>query len=419
MFTTHVREELLYFIWKYQLFSNCNLKTTNGIPIYIDDVGIRNEDSGPDFSNAKIRIDHIQWVGTVEFHVKSSDWIKHKHQHDPAYKNVILHVVYEHDQDIPEISYTLALKHHINHQFMEEYQVLMQSNMFIPCSSTFPVLNKIEKIQIWEYLAIQRLERKHRDIQITLKNNHHNWNQTILIYLFKAFGFKTNAIPFEILAHQIPFSVLEFYQKDARKLKALLFGQAGLLNYIKNDPLIKTEYEILAKKHDIKAMDPSVFKFFGTRPHNFPPRRLEQLSYLILNLDRNFIHTLICSVKEKQELTHIFLKAMYHHQNSSHVLKPRITEASIELILLNFIVPCKFAYASYHKREDLMLNALRIFEQLKREKNNVVEKFKQVSWVPQNAMDSQAFLELKHEFCDRRRCTECHIGQRILSPAQS
>lgn len=405
------REELLYFIWKNQLFLNSDLKTTSGMPIYIDDVGIQNVDSGPDFSNAKINIDNIHWVGNVEFHVKSSDWLKHQHQHDPAYKNVILHVVYEHDIDIPEIPYTLVLKERINHTFIKQYEALMQSNTFIPCSSTFPSLKDLDKVLIWEHLAIQRLERKTREIQDTLQNCRHDWNQTMLIYLFKSFGFKTNAIPFEILANGIPFQVLERYQKDEFKLKALLFGQAGLLGKIEADVMMKKEYEVLAKKHDLKAMDASIFKFFGTRPHNFPTRRLDQLSRLILNLDRNFINTLIYSVKEKEDLVKIFTQAI----QSSKLSEQTITTATIELILLNFVVPCKFAYATHHKNDDLRINALHIFEHLKREKNTVVEKFKQVSWIPQNAMDSQAFLELKHEFCDRKRCTECHIGNTILS----
>ena len=93
-------EDFLHYLWKFRLFDNTDLKTVDGEVIHIYSAGIHNTHSGPDFSNARIRIGDTTWAGNVEIHVPSSDWRKHNHANDEAYKNVILHVVYRDDEPV-------------------------------------------------------------------------------------------------------------------------------------------------------------------------------------------------------------------------------------------------------------------------------------------------------------------------------
>jgi len=79
-----VPEEFLQYIWENNLFFANDLKTVNGEHLEIINVGKRNTDSGPDFFNAKIKIDDTIWVGNIEIHKNASDWTKHNHQTDKA-----------------------------------------------------------------------------------------------------------------------------------------------------------------------------------------------------------------------------------------------------------------------------------------------------------------------------------------------
>src|SRR5690554_179923 len=88
-----IPEDFLHFIWENRLFHARNLHTVNGESLEIINTGHRNTDSGPDFFNARVKIDGTLWAGNVEIHKKASDWDKHQHTNDKAYSNVILHAV--------------------------------------------------------------------------------------------------------------------------------------------------------------------------------------------------------------------------------------------------------------------------------------------------------------------------------------
>ena len=93
-------EQLLHYVWKHKLFPLTALCTTSGKPVEVIDPGLHNSNAGPDFFNAKIKVDGMLWVGNVEIHDKASDWFLHGHDKDEAYDNVILHVVGEDDMPV-------------------------------------------------------------------------------------------------------------------------------------------------------------------------------------------------------------------------------------------------------------------------------------------------------------------------------
>jgi hypothetical protein len=104
-------EKLLQFIWQFQYLSRSGLRTVDGEPVEIVFPGRINKNQGPDFSNAKIRIGPTLFAGSVELHLKTSDWQRHKHGQDKNYQNVILHVVLQHDQLFQNAIPVLELQH--------------------------------------------------------------------------------------------------------------------------------------------------------------------------------------------------------------------------------------------------------------------------------------------------------------------
>ena len=77
-----MQERLLHFIWQNKLFNTKELKTVKGNEVQILDFGKYNKDGGPDFWNAKVKIDEVILVGNIELHIYASDWKRHKHQYD-------------------------------------------------------------------------------------------------------------------------------------------------------------------------------------------------------------------------------------------------------------------------------------------------------------------------------------------------
>ncbi len=423
-----MKEDFLYYIWKNQLFNFQELKDTQGAPLEVIHTGIRNGDSGPDFLHAKIKIEDILWSGSVEIHVKTSDWIKHAHQNDEAYKNVVLHVVFEHDIDISNketrINNTLALQSLISPDIIANYKHLMKNDAWIPCEKKIHKIDPFSiRLQI-ERMMIGRLQRKSTEIADELKLQTNDWNQTFFIFLFKAFGFKTNASAFELLGRSIPYIILEKNNKNRFFIEALLYGQAGFLEgdcaneYFTR---LKKEYAFMQKKYALNPVHKSVFKFSKTRPDNFPTIRISQLAHFLSLFDRTYISQLIENQLSKTELTRFFDVAAsaywddhYQFEKPSKKGKKRMGSGSIEKILINLLIPFKFAYAQFYKNDALKEEALNLLMDLKPENNSVVQKWKEKGINIQNAFDSQALLELKNEWCNHKKCVSCNIGHKIL-----
>ena len=95
-------EKLLQFIWQFQYFNRDSLSTTSGQSLAIISPGILNKNQGPDFAQARLKIGDVAWAGSVELHIKSSDWIRHRHDTDERYQKIILHVVWMNDEEIAD-----------------------------------------------------------------------------------------------------------------------------------------------------------------------------------------------------------------------------------------------------------------------------------------------------------------------------
>ncbi len=421
-----IKEDFIHYLWKTKKIPK-DLISTEGLSIEILDFGVHNLDSGPDFFNGKIKVNDTVWAGNIEMHVFASDWLKHGHQHDKAYENVILHVVYEDDLQSEQLNAqgtipTVELKGSIPKSYLETYLNLVQSGSEIPCKSLISYVDK-NKIDLWKYaLSIERLQQKSQLVNEILQSKGMDWEETLYIMVARYFGAKVNLDPFGRLASSLPLHVI-LKNKDKREaLDALIFGQAGMLDANYTDEYfqkLKTEYNFQQKKYGLKAIDAVTWKFSKLRPMNFPTVRLSQFAGLMYR-----VSFLFSQIKETEDITEI--KQMLVSQPSSYwdthyrfgqdahyVVKTTSTEF-IELLLINAVSPVLYTYGLIHDEQQYINKAIQILEEIGGETNVITKAWKSMGISTKTAFDTQALIHLKNNYCNEKRCVACKIGHEIM-----
>jgi len=421
-----VKEDFLHYIWKHKLLNLNQLETTQKEKVQLINSGEHNHNAGPDFFNSQIIIEDLHWAGNVEIHVKSSDWYVHGHEKDINYDSIILHVVWEHDIEIYTkdnlVVPTLELKKHLDKNILNNYQKLFsKSQKWINCQN---VISSVDPFIIdnWlERLYVERLEQKSELTQKMLDTSQNDWEAVLIKLLFKNFGLKVNGDAFLNLINSIDFSIIRKEKQSLVNIEALLFGQAGLLSDDIQDAYYKTlqmEYNYLLKKHNLQVNMKSQFQFFRLRPNNFPTVRIAQLAAL-LNQHQNLFSKIIATTKLKDyyKLFDIsiseFWKIHYSFTSTSRKTYKKLSKKFIDLLLINTIVPLKFIYLKYinELNEEELISTIKL---IKPEKNVVIDGFKELNVPCNNALNSQALLQLKNEYCEKNKCIQCAIGNQLL-----
>lgn len=420
-----MNEDFLQFIWGLKLFDTADLKTVAGERLEIISTGIQNKDSGPDFYDAKIKIDETVWAGAVEIHCKSSDWNAHKHQNDNAYNNVILHVVETDDASVCRATGEMIPVMKITYPkcFQIRYEELSKSRLTIPCANHLDCID-LFRVKFWlTRIAMERMERKTGEIDKLIAASHGDFEAVFYCVLFRYFGFKTNALPFEMLARSLPVKLLRKHHDSLLSLEALLFGQAGFLetNEIEDSyyQQLKAEYAFLRSKYELTPMDSSLWKFAKLRPVNFPTVRIAQLAAL-LNKYQNLWEILI-DADGLDKIFNIFDVTASEYWNNHYVFGKESTVRqktlgtnSINVLVINVLSLMFFAYSNYKGDERFIDKALHLLESAKAESNTIISDWKKCNIIPKNALESQALLHLKTEYCSQRKCLQCIIGKEIV-----
>lgn len=421
-----MKEEFLYYIWQYKLFTTVDLQTTNQQEIYIQKTGIHNKNEGPDFFNAQIKIDNQLWAGNVEMHVKSSDWYLHKHEEDVNYDAVILHVVWEYDTAVfmknNKALPTLILKDYVSKTIVANYNNLIHYKQnWIACENQITTVDYF-LIDNWlERLYFERLEQKSVFIKELLQETNHDFESVLFQLLAKNFGLKVNGDTFLQLAKSIDFTIVRKVRFDETQIIALFFGQAGFLddemehNY---HQLLKNEYQYLKHKHQLKPISKNTFQFFRMRPQNFPTIRIAQLASLFYK-NQNLFSKLM-NITKKDDFYDLFSlevndfwKTHYMFEKESKKSAKKLSKSFIDLVLINTIIPLKFVYLKSRGEVDEH-HFLSLIRQIASEKNSIISKFTDLKIQSKNAMESQALLELKNNYCTKKRCLNCAIGNNLL-----
>ena len=423
-------EDFLHYVWQFRSFDNNNLKTAEGESLKIMQQGFLNKNAGPDFSNSKIQISDTVWAGNVEIHIKSSDWLKHNHQSDSSYENVILHVVYEHDVEVKRIDGSvlpvLELKNRIAEDLIEKYEALFLTLTDFPCIAQIKTVDKLIIDSFLSRTLIERLEQKTHAVTEILNELNGNWDETFYRFMAGNFGFKVNALPFELFAKAVHQQIYGKHKDNPLQIEALVFGSAGFLNDKFEDEYparLKKEFQFLQKKYNIKPIQVSVWKFMRMRPQNFPTLRLAQFAALIVKA--NHLFSRVMEISGVAELRGLFENlpineywgTHYHFKKETNSVNTQIGKASVDNILLNTVALFLFAYGKHSGTQFYISRAIKLLESLPPEQNAITDKFSQAGVLMYNAFTSQGILQLKKQYCDQKKCLSCGIGIKILKQA--
>ncbi|MCC6720841.1 MAG: DUF2851 family protein [Bacteroidia bacterium] len=421
-----MKEDLLHFIWQSLLFETKEIKSTDYCDIQIINRGTANNDAGPDFLNAIIKINNTILAGSIEIHVKSSDWQLHNHNRDKSYNNTILHVCWQYDKpafrcDGTEIT-CITLKDKVKNELLDRFNYLMNNKNAIPCSYFIRNINSIT-LDLWEErLVAERLENKTKDIFANLENSKNDWQQSFYEMVAWSYGLKINSEIFISLAKHLPLKILSKHKNSIVQVEALLFGVAGFLNdNFTNEYFLelKKEFRFLKTKYNLIELTKESWKFLRLMPANFPTIRIAQLAYLIHksenifskiveNPDIKFIESLLDTNTSK------FWENHYNFETESSKKIKKFGTFSVHNIIINTVVPFLFAYGKYKDSDELKEQSIDILQKLPAEKNSIIKKWNTFDIFPKNSFQTQAILQLNNEYCNKLKCLNCNIGYKIL-----
>lgn len=420
-----MNEKLFQYIWQHLYFNRQHLQTVGGQLVEIIFQGTINHHQGPDFLNARIRIDEAVWAGNVELHLAESDWLAHGHQHDNLYRNVILHVVAGKLNKLPVTNIpTISLEGRIPGQLLERYAGLYKNPASIACKGLLDKVPPITFIQCTERMLIEKWERRYEYMQSLLKLTGYHFDETFWWMLAGNFGVPVNAQAFEMTARSIPYKIMQTVRHDLMLLEALLLGQAGLLDKIFADAYpayLKKEYRFLQHKHQLKK---GIFpvSFLRMRPANFPTIRLAQLATLLHQHQAVFSEIKECtSLKELFSLLAVsasdYWDNHYLPDEPGDNRRKVLGKEMISNLLINTILPVMYGFGKINNLESLKQRALDWLQLLPAENNAVTRLFSDTPFPNKKAFDSQALIHLKKHYCDEKRCLECAVGAYLIRKA--
>lgn len=407
-------EILLHYIWEHCLWAGYPQHTTDGRTVEILSVGEHNRDAGPDYSHARIRIDGREWVGNIEIHVCSGDWTKHRHHLDKAYDNIILHVVRTADKPVfnsrgeavPQCELQYPGDRDYLSGLIETARQMDSAAGRIGCAEQLLREPGLLTEGWRQTLLRKRFECKRASIERLLEITKGSWEHALYISLARNFGFHTNSVPFEELAINTPLSCLQKHRNSLFQLTALLLGQAGLAG---GDERVCKEYRFLAVKFGLTPLDSSIWKHARMRPQNSPELRIRQFAQLLFQSE-----SLLSKILDTQDIRQ--LVRLFEFGEESEV--PPLGRASIDILLINTVIPYKYAYALHRHNPDEAEQALRLMANIALENNTIVRQWRVLGQRIDNAADTQALLHLYQNYCQHHECINCEVGYKIFESKQ-
>ena len=421
-----MKEDFIHYVWQHRHYDFKNLITSWGQRLNVVFPGYHNHDAGPDFLQAVVAIDHVRWVGSVEIHCRSSDWLRHHHQGDDKYKSVILHVVYEHDMEIQldenEFVPTLELKGRIPQEMFDRYESLMKEPDLLLCRfRSMDIDSLVIQNQMSEVL-IERMLRRQIGFQNTLTSCQSDWNELIYRVMAIGFGCKKNGTAFELLAQSLPYKIVRSHLASRLQVYALVFGQSGLVDVDDKDEYagrLRYEYDYLRYKYQLIPIAAHQWNWLRLRPQNFPPVRLAQFAQMLYetgnSLSDKVLRSGMASLQSWLSLApDEYWQTHYMFGKSSPKHASGVGETVINSLIINVVVPVRFAYARFTGDDDMQEDALALLERVPYEDNKTTRLFVGSAFPCRSAYDSQAQIELMEYFCTQKRCLKCSIGEKIV-----
>lgn len=398
------KEEEIFELWVKHPFAGKKLKTEDGRKLRILSPGILNTDSGPDFFDARIELDGQLWVGNIEVHIKASDWLKHGHETDKAFGNVVLHVVIdddvrirdEHGNVVPVLVLTEKLQKIAKAHQPKRKRGRPRKSREIDAK---PPESAKRGRKGLDHYAVMRLDRKAQNLSVELEHLRGDMEALFQRHLFRRFGMRTNSEPFQQLAHRIPGTVIRRQRNQLTDLEALLFGQSGLLPEIPVDAYsadLLYRYVGLKSKYSLEPMHGFAWKFMRMRPSNFPTVRISQLAMLLHSTDN--LYSKCAGEADIEVLRQIFTVQASEYWNThfrfgvTSVAHPKILgEDAIDSILINAVAVLRYFLGVKLGDNVLKEQAIDMLRRLPPENNKQV---RESGRTVKNALESQGLLEL-------------------------
>ena len=420
-------ELLLNYVWKHKIFPLKMLQTATGESVEVIDAGLPNTNAGPDFFNAKLKIGGTLWVGNIEVHTLASDWMRHGHDKDAAYDNVILHVAETVDCEVfrangaPVPQLQLSCPESVR----QRYDELSHTEIYPPCYS---ILSSLPKLTVHSWLSalqVERFEQKARAIAARLERYNNHWEDVFFITLARNFGFGLNGDAFEAWASRLPFRAIDKHRDDLFQVEAFFFGQAGLLDeelpdadgyYLK----LQKEFRYLQHKFELSVpMTATQWRFLRLRPGNFPHVRLAQLANLYYKERSLFSRIMEADTLEAVRklltvTTSPYWEEHFNFRKVSSSREKQVGKNAQNLIIINTVIPFLYAYGLHKADELLCERATGFLESLKAEDNHIIRHWSGAGLPVSTAADSQALLQLQKEYCDKKDCLRCRFGFEYL-----
>ncbi|MCC9136239.1 DUF2851 family protein [Pontibacter silvestris] len=423
-----MKEDFLHYIWQHQYFDKTALATAEGDLLQVLHTGFYNTDAGPDFKEALLKIGEVEWSGSVEIHLKASDWFRHQHQSDPKYDQVVLHVVWEADKAVHRIDDesvvpVLELRSRVKPELLQTYQQLQLAKSTIPCAAFWPNVPGITKTIMLERTLAERLEQKGKEVLQVYRSYGNDWEQATYNTLLKGFGFKINQQAFDQLAKALPQTVVRRHHQSLLQVEALLFGQAGFLEeaedaYVKQ---LQKEHAFLSHKYGLQSnvVERHQWNFLRMRPANFPTVRLAQLAAVLHQHQALF--TKLVEAKDVKTYEALFMVpvSVYWQQHylpgkETKAVQKALGKSSAQNLVINVAVPLMAAYANFSGERAYLEKAVWLLEQLKEASNKYTRQYEELGWQAKTAADNQAALSLYKKYCQPVNCLRCAIGNKVM-----
>ena len=419
----------MQYIWKFRLWPVGSLRTTDGRLVDVIDAGTLNTGSGPDFFNAKVEIDGEYWAGSVEIHVSARDWYRHGHDTDPAYDNVVLHVVLTDDGVVRRRTDGTVIPQVVMpgvDTFRRRLAELLSDPFSdLPCAGSVATMAPIVVHDWMTALAMERLQSKSDAILDMVRHFRGDWRNAIFVTLARGMGFGSNADAMEQLARSVPLHTILRHSDDRRAMEAILLGLAGFLHL--SDPRddyerrLVVDWNFYSTKFSLSATNVPAWQT-RCRPGNHPARRVAMLAGMLT--DGFSYASQILDIDAADNLGRLFrIPAGEYWQTHiapgvcSERLGAVLGESSRDLLCVNVIAPVLYAYGESTGAISRCELAVDILTSLKPEHNSVILPFLAAGMECRDAFTSQALLQLRRNYCLAHKCLYCRLGHSLLKRA--
>ena len=406
---------------------------TSGGRIRIIQFGEWNRSAGPDFVHAVIEHDGEHKHGAVELDTSPSDWEAHGHGADPAFNEVVLHVVF---QNSPVTSFTRNEAHQQIPQVVMPPD-LLEAALQLPASQTaiarpgrcvtpLAELSDSAVRSLLEQAALHRAEQKAARFMRTAEA--HGRDAALFHATAETLGYRSNSLPMKLLVQRMTLGTLKD-QADA--VEALLFGAAGFLSSSLHEQAPQDTREHLRELWDRgwmhrtlwESSHPLPWKMHGQRPANHPHRRVGTLVALVRHwaayrkraLARPF--SIQATINFLTELSDPFWSHR-HTLTSKASIKPiaLFGKAKAVELLANHLIPLAlledpdFSYEAYLKLPGGTLN-----EKVRRCGIRLFGSEEKARPWTRKAAHQQALLQIYQDFClrDLSDCDDCPFPEQL------